>query len=75
MEYAAALPALVKDNVGDAPLTVRPYASYSWFRISISSLRDSVPPRDYLGLDFDAPENHPNGGGFTVPEVDLEVFG
>lgn len=39
--YAKALPSLILDNVGDAPLTVRPsiFLPFSWLLSSHKSLR------------------------------------
>ena len=66
MQYADALPALIKDNIGDAPLTV-------WFFFSTVNL--FLRSTFGLGLDFHLAANDPDRGTIAVSQIDLEVVG
>ena len=66
MQYADALPALIKDNIGDAPLTVCLFECCQ-FIFSPLSLG--------LGLDFHLAENDPDRGTIALSQTNLEVFG
>ena len=63
MQYASALPDLVKDNIGDAPLTVGlllkklglVYSEYS------------------SGMDINITEDYPDGGRPPLSETYLEI--
>jgi hypothetical protein len=64
MQYADALPALIKDNIGDAPLTV---CSFSVVDLELLNFG--------LGLDFYIAKNDPDGRTIALSQVDLEVVG
>lgn len=66
MQYADALPALIKDNIGDAPLTVCSFLLVS----STSELMTFG-----LGLDLYIAKNDPDRRTIAVSQVDLEVVG
>ena len=65
MQYADALPALIRDNIGDAPLTVM-------FLLVLSTLGLL---NFKLGLDFYIAKNNPDRRTIAVSQVDLEVVG
>lgn len=66
MEYAAALPSLMKEHVGDKPLTVNEVHLQALHILNLSVLP---------GMDINTPSNHTNWWGFGVSQADLEVFG
>jgi hypothetical protein len=67
MQYAEALPALITDNIGDAPLTVILCPTLNDFAVF---LIDGL-----LGLDLDSQAHHPDGVEASLYKVDMEIFG
>ncbi len=66
LKYANALPDLIRDNIGDAPLTV------SATRLSCPRLSNDFSA---LGLDVYPQAHHTNGQFATLSQVDLEIVG
>ena len=65
--YSRALPDLIKDNIGDAPLTVT---------ISpLNALPNVMVTLFVSGLDFHPQTHDANGARIAVYQVDLEVAG
>lgn len=65
MQYAKALPALVTDNIGDAPLTVgdvSPEGHYGQLTLA-------------LGVDVNAPTNDTDRTIFAISQAHLEIAG
>jgi len=64
MMYAAALPGLIKDNIGDAPLTVRKAAL---------EFRPCIDP--WTGLDIHSSTYYSNGEPPGLSPTYMEVTG
>lgn len=66
-QYADALPALIKTNIGNAPLTVCPFLLVLLVIIFFLNFG--------LGLDFYIAENDRDWGTIAVSQIDLEIVG
>ena len=64
--YSTALPALIRDNIGDAPLTVT---------IQSFSLPASLVVTLLSGLDFHPQAHNPDCARAALPQINLEVAG
>lgn len=65
-KYAAALPALILDNIGEAPLTVSR---------QLSHLKSRADASFFPGLDIYPPKNRVDRSLPALPEKDLEIAG
>ena len=61
MKYAEALPALIKENIGDAPLTVY-----------LNSLNFFIA-KTQSGVDLDSSKNYTDRVDGQLPKADLEI--
>ena len=61
-----ALPQLITDNIGDAPLTVRSHFDF-WGKVWLNLSNK--------GMDIDSTTHDPDSAGTSLQQTDVEVFG
>lgn len=65
LTYAKALPALITDNIGDAPLTVSIHYSRTFVLLT----------QFHTGVDVDVTADDPDGAGSTIQQAHVEIAG
>jgi hypothetical protein len=65
MQYAEALPGLIRDNIGNAPLTVR----------VLFYAQSRMQKQPFVGVDIHFTKDDPNGPVPPIHQADLEVPG